>query len=427
MDKIINTKKEEYKQILENLKVYMNYYYEDEFEIINEALKKDLNKWNINKRKIYELMGNKTKVKFPIEETLYDYEKFYTELTYIMYLAFESTLLEFSKLKTFSKKDRYLYSMIYEQYKNLLKQGYISIGENEFGIQKANYKFSKIIKLFDVKLKKQETEIINRFSLIKNNCTLKGGNIVISIDPIDYLSISDNGYGWRSCHSPESTYFFGNLFYMVDKMTAVIYLEGHKEYDIGEVFGQNILKLSNKRLRRLFYFDTEYKSVFLSKIYPNFNEQFDNLSIDLINNLIGGQSEIINKKTYENIEEFSNKFYNASFFLTHDVIVNQNDLNCCNDICNHYANNNFAYLYEHITLLNNDSRLDFYDNPIITCPSCNKEVNLTDGDLDNCLVCGFSECVECGEVRRNNDSIIEEYGTFCSTQCQENYLDKETK
>ena len=39
------------------------------------------------------------------------------------------------------------------------------------------------------------------------------GDLVLSVHPLDYLSISDNNHNWYSCHSLDGEYGAGNLGY----------------------------------------------------------------------------------------------------------------------------------------------------------------------------------------------------------------------
>jgi hypothetical protein len=52
------------------------------------------------------------------------------------------------------------------------------------------------------------------------------GTLCFSVHPLDYLSSSENTYNWRSCHSLDGEYRAGNLSYMVDNSTFLIYLKG---------------------------------------------------------------------------------------------------------------------------------------------------------------------------------------------------------
>lgn len=52
------------------------------------------------------------------------------------------------------------------------------------------------------------------------------GTLCFSVHPLDFLSSSENTYNWRSCHSLDGEFRAGNLSYMVDNVTFMVYLKG---------------------------------------------------------------------------------------------------------------------------------------------------------------------------------------------------------
>ena len=58
------------------------------------------------------------------------------------------------------------------------------------------------------------------------------GKFCISINPLDYLSLSDNAHNWRSCHSSDGSYRAGNLSYMGDKSTFMCYIKSDNDTQI---------------------------------------------------------------------------------------------------------------------------------------------------------------------------------------------------
>ena len=51
------------------------------------------------------------------------------------------------------------------------------------------------------------------------------GDLYLSVDPIDFLTSSENNYNWRNCHSLDGDYRSGNLNYMTDDTTLIAYLQ----------------------------------------------------------------------------------------------------------------------------------------------------------------------------------------------------------
>ena len=88
------------------------------------------------------------------------------------------------------------------------------------------------------------------------------GTLCLSVDPVDYLTISENGYNWRSCHALDGDFRAGNIQYMMDKSTVIAYVKGDEDFELGGV------KCSNKKWRVLLFVDDMHEVVFASKQYP---------------------------------------------------------------------------------------------------------------------------------------------------------------
>lgn len=50
------------------------------------------------------------------------------------------------------------------------------------------------------------------------------GYLYLSVDPLDFLTLSENNASWSSCHSLDGDYRAGNLSYMVDQSTIIAYI-----------------------------------------------------------------------------------------------------------------------------------------------------------------------------------------------------------
>lgn len=88
---------------------------------------------------------------------------------------------------------------------------------------KAGMKITKAFKYFiddKDKLEEIRTEASRIIQKDKVN-----GTLVFSVHPLDYLSISETTYNWRSCHAMDGDYRLGNLNYMTDACTVVCYIK----------------------------------------------------------------------------------------------------------------------------------------------------------------------------------------------------------
>lgn len=55
------------------------------------------------------------------------------------------------------------------------------------------------------------------------------GYLYLSVDPRDFLTLSENNANWYSCHSLDGDYRAGNLSYMTDSTTMIAYLASDKQ------------------------------------------------------------------------------------------------------------------------------------------------------------------------------------------------------
>ena len=108
------------KMAKENYK-YLMYYYEELQFMPMESSRKNIRRWNESKSRIYELLGNRTKIKVPLEETLYDYAQFNTYIHAIMAEAL--SLAPWLYIGHMSVRDRYLFDNLEDQTDSLLRTG----------------------------------------------------------------------------------------------------------------------------------------------------------------------------------------------------------------------------------------------------------------------------------------------------------------
>ena len=92
------------------------------------------------------------------------------------------------------------------------------------------------------------------------------GTLCLSVDPLDFLSLSENTYNWRSCHSLDGEYRAGNLSYMMDKNTIICYLRGADDVPL-QGFGPDV-RWNSKKWRVLLYVSDDWKMIFAGRQYP---------------------------------------------------------------------------------------------------------------------------------------------------------------
>lgn len=92
--------------------------------------------------------------------------------------------------------------------------------------------------------------------------------IAISIDPYDYLTMSENLHGWKSCHNIHIGSYGGGAFsYMTDGATAIAYM-----YDGSESYKYRLngfsFKGNSKEWRQCVYIASNNRAAIFSRNYP---------------------------------------------------------------------------------------------------------------------------------------------------------------
>lgn len=110
-------------------------------------------------------------------------------------------------------------------------------------------------------------DIQGRASRLIQNAKITG-IFCLSVHPLDYLSISENNNGWRSCHALNGDYRAGNLEYMLDRSTIVCYIKCKGGDVILDNFGEEV-PWNNKKWRMLLYLDEKREFLIAGRQYPN--------------------------------------------------------------------------------------------------------------------------------------------------------------
>ena len=113
-------------------------------------------------------------------------------------------------------------------------------------------------------------EIQNRASMIIQEDKVEG-HLCFSVHPLDFLSTSENTYNWRSCHALDGEYRCGNLSYMMDKSTVVVYLKSDKDNNILPNFPKDV-PWNSKKWRMLLFLSDRWNAMFAGRQYPFFSE-----------------------------------------------------------------------------------------------------------------------------------------------------------
>lgn len=155
---------------------------------------------------------------------------------------------------------------IEEFYANSLLEDYIISERDNKKIQKG----SKIVKSFKYFIEDKQllADLQNKASEIIQENKVEG-YLTFSVHPLDFLSSSENTYNWRSCHALDGEYRAGNLSYMCDRGTMMVYLSGEEKVKLPH-FPEDVF-WNSKKWRMLLHFDQELDVCFAGRQYPFFS------------------------------------------------------------------------------------------------------------------------------------------------------------
>lgn len=293
-----------------------------------DNINKVLEKWSDNKKTLYKALGKKLRVSFPIQIKK-DEKVFYQELTKI-YRPIPSDLnldypdyyrnividdnhqfildlyVFFQKMYIKAKVDYYhtevidvnrFYGIKNNIYNFSKLLSYSCIQNNEY--KGANLVFTRpdnktktikdgarairaiqgVLKFFNYDKMENFNAWRNSISDLNNarniNC-----NLVFSIHPIDFMTMSDNTCNWRSCMSwmNSGCYSAGTIEMMNSNNTIVTYLESPKPFE------WNGYTIPNKTWRCLIYV---HKDILCTgKSYPYYNKNLNFEVLKIAQNLL---------------------------------------------------------------------------------------------------------------------------------------------
>lgn len=232
------------------------------------------------------------------------------------------------------------------------------------------------------------------------------GTLCFSIHPLDYLSISENNSNWRSCHALDGDYRAGNLSYMMDPTTIVVYLRDDDTKSFLPRFPSSVPW--NNKIWRVLWFINQYEIPklgnywyysILSKQYPfATNDIFNYLKLYLNNNAIK------NKINFYNYDDWSNTYIETlrlgksenvsigyrKYFLIDNIILNLNDI---------------IYVPKYSAQYNDILASPTYERPYYLFPwGLNNNTKMQIGQDTYCIKCG----------KRH---VYKDKGTMMCSQC----------
>ena len=143
-------------------------------------------------------------------------------------------------------------------------------------------KLSKSLKFFDLLDPTIKEKLQTKLSTFIQMSKLTG-KLVFSVDPRDFLSSSENVHNWHSCHALDGEYCAGNLSYMLDDSTFMVYLKAEGEYQLPN-FPKGLM-WNSKKWRLLLHLDRTNSVLALAKQYPFSSSQLEKITIDEVSRM----------------------------------------------------------------------------------------------------------------------------------------------
>lgn len=254
-------------------------------------------------------------------------------------------------------------------------------------------------------------------SQLLNTKSLKG-NLNLSIHPLDYITMSDNEYGWSSCMSWEENgcYKLGTLEMLSSPKVIVAYLTGeNNEYHLTSDITWN-----NKKWRELFVVDKNVISGVRG--YPYYNKTLEsavlNKLVELATNNLGWEFE------KDTIEFLTNSYSPETNEKTYSIRMHTNAM--YNDFG---VQSPQAYLGINTREILKENPINIYYGDYPYCLNCGEPIYLqndseydTLGDGLECLNCrGLYHCDECGMICDADDIYDFNGKLLCPCCYEENY------
>ena len=240
------------------------------------------------------------------------------------------------------------------------------------------------------------------------------GTLCLSIHPLDYMTMSDNDYGWESCMNwrEGGQYRMGTVEMMNSPYVIVAYLKGERPF---RFYGN---EWTNKKWRNLVIINNELISTI--KGYPYQSNELNIAVVKWIQELAAKNWNVKYPYGVDNFEVDSDRFYVP---CDEDDEDNMKRVRFTTNVMyNDFGNGNF------ISIRFNDynTRTDIEYSGVTECMCCGNTLHGIDYDLaDSCYVIGnccieLTECEHCGTSLSSDDERYEVDGEVICSCCYEN-------
>lgn len=278
-------------------------------------IRKHLSNWAKNKRHLYLAFGKKLKLEKEIELD------FSGNSAYV-----KGLISNFYQEITQAKVKRFLKSCSNaEVVMNCLNRN-VSFENMKFRAgDKISKCIGKILDLYDITPAEKDNVLI-KFSMLIQSVKVKG-SAVLSIDPVDYITMSENNSNWESCHSMLGCFRTGPFAYLQDGSTTISYVK--PKDDCVFTYGDNkTLTYSNKNWRQIVLFSKELKYATQLRQYPYTSQANQSTVASIVMDVLNAKSGL--DYQIHPIDVYDMPRY---FPALHECTTDGEDL-CYNDLIN---------------------------------------------------------------------------------------------
>lgn len=240
------------------------------------------------------------------------------------------------------------------------------------------------------------------------------GRLCVSVHPLDFLSSSENTLNWRSCHSLDGEFRAGNLSYMMDKSTFIVYLKTEEEV----ILPHFPIRWNNKKWRTLLFMSDDIAMIMAGRSYPFAQSAI----MDVVLKELLPSSGIIEFDTWshwhnEKIKSIPMKNckgetidvgFSAIYYPVGDALIEDTKFIFDADCAPHYNDLLYSSFYEPIYSMRHYS--GFFRNSYPMGATSETETRFHIGSEVSCLRCGH-QLVERGEGLMTCIHCEEEYGS----------------
>lgn len=234
------------------------------------------------------------------------------------------------------------------------------------------------------------------YSKVTNSVQKMTGYLHISVHPIDFITMSESGYSWRSCQSMDGDYAAGTLSLMSDGATMVAYVTNEHQ----DFIGVRNLEWWPKKWRALVHVNPAGDKILINKHYPSYSITNEKL-------LMSKLSEIWSEHDFTYVTGIKQHIRNHQIAMA-DIVtfvknkIFYNDLNTDADPAVLYAGD----------LKQSDK---IFIGASVKCVHCGEQL-ITEGLSFSCDNChdNFIPCDGCGDLFEPEELEYEpEHGSIC--------------